>query len=131
MWVRSSGATFVLWLMSFFLPVLPCLFLSLAPPRFTKVPVDQIGVSGGVVSFVCQATGDPKPRVSWNKKGKKVNSQRIEVSQRALLHSTGVEGNFVIVGHQIRTIHHPYASDWKIYFNHRPKKPNGNLLNGR
>uniref|UniRef100_A0A672JSY4 protein-tyrosine-phosphatase n=1 Tax=Salarias fasciatus TaxID=181472 RepID=A0A672JSY4_SALFA len=49
-----------------------------AAPRFTKVPVDQIGVSGGVVSFVCQATGDPKPRVSWNKKGKKVNSQRIE-----------------------------------------------------
>uniref|UniRef100_A0A3Q3JJL8 protein-tyrosine-phosphatase n=1 Tax=Monopterus albus TaxID=43700 RepID=A0A3Q3JJL8_MONAL len=42
------------------------------------IPVDQIGVSGGVVSFVCQATGDPKPRVSWNKKGKKVNSQRIE-----------------------------------------------------
>uniref|UniRef100_A0A3P8R6U1 protein-tyrosine-phosphatase n=1 Tax=Astatotilapia calliptera TaxID=8154 RepID=A0A3P8R6U1_ASTCA len=41
-------------------------------------PVDQIGVSGGVVSFVCQATGDPKPKVSWNKKGKKVNSQRIE-----------------------------------------------------
>ncbi|XP_027883903.1 receptor-type tyrosine-protein phosphatase S isoform X10 [Xiphophorus couchianus] len=47
-------------------------------PEFTKVPVDQIGVSGGVVSFVCQATGDPKPKVSWNKKGKKVNSQRIE-----------------------------------------------------
>nr|XP_033478704.1 receptor-type tyrosine-protein phosphatase S isoform X14 [Epinephelus lanceolatus] len=51
---------------------------ALSAPRFTKVPVDQIGVSGGVVSFVCQATGDPKPRVSWNKKGKKVNSQRIE-----------------------------------------------------
>ncbi|KAJ3600067.1 hypothetical protein NHX12_034019, partial [Muraenolepis orangiensis] len=51
---------------------------ALAAPRFTKVPIDQIGVSGGVVSFVCQATGDPKPRVSWNKKGKKVNSQRIE-----------------------------------------------------
>ncbi|XP_053700682.1 receptor-type tyrosine-protein phosphatase S isoform X14 [Synchiropus splendidus] len=51
---------------------------ALSPPRFTKVPVDQIGVSGGVVSFVCQATGDPKPRVSWSKKGKKVNSQRIE-----------------------------------------------------
>ncbi|MGH0155384.1 UNVERIFIED_CONTAM: hypothetical protein FKN15_066793, partial [Acipenser sinensis] len=47
-------------------------------PRFTKVPVDQIGVSGGVASFVCQATGEPKPRVTWNKKGKKVNSQRIE-----------------------------------------------------
>uniref|UniRef100_A0AAR2IW74 protein-tyrosine-phosphatase n=1 Tax=Pygocentrus nattereri TaxID=42514 RepID=A0AAR2IW74_PYGNA len=47
-------------------------------PRFTKIPTDQIGVSGGVVSFVCQATGDPKPQVNWNKKGKKVNSQRIE-----------------------------------------------------
>uniref|UniRef100_A0A8D3CLF9 protein-tyrosine-phosphatase n=1 Tax=Scophthalmus maximus TaxID=52904 RepID=A0A8D3CLF9_SCOMX len=65
--------------LSFFSP--PLIFspvASSAPPRFTKVPVDQIGVSGGVVSFVCQATGDPKPRVSWNKKGKKVNSQRIE-----------------------------------------------------
>ncbi|XP_016413941.1 receptor-type tyrosine-protein phosphatase S-like [Sinocyclocheilus rhinocerous] len=52
--------------------------LALSPPRFTKVPVDMIGVSGGVVSFVCQATGDPKPRVTWNKKGKRVNSQRVE-----------------------------------------------------
>ncbi|XP_043833008.1 receptor-type tyrosine-protein phosphatase S isoform X19 [Dromiciops gliroides] len=47
-------------------------------PRFIKEPRDQIGVSGGVASFVCQATGDPKPRVTWNKKGKKVNSQRFE-----------------------------------------------------
>lgn len=38
-------------------------------------------MSGGVASFVCQATGDPKPRVTWNKKGKKVNSQRFEVSR--------------------------------------------------
>uniref|UniRef100_A0A674D3P7 protein-tyrosine-phosphatase n=1 Tax=Salmo trutta TaxID=8032 RepID=A0A674D3P7_SALTR len=45
---------------------------------FTKIPRDQIGVSGGVASFVCQASGDPKPMVNWNKKGKKVNSQRIE-----------------------------------------------------
>ncbi|XP_059424964.1 receptor-type tyrosine-protein phosphatase S-like isoform X15 [Carassius carassius] len=52
--------------------------LASSPPRFTKVPVDMIGVSGGVVSFVCQATGEPKPRVTWNKKGKRVNSQRIE-----------------------------------------------------
>lgn len=59
--------------------------LSTVPPRFTKVPVDQIGVSGGVVSFVCQATGDPKPRVSWNKKGKKVNSQRIEVGPTGVM----------------------------------------------
>ncbi|KAM8851142.1 LOW QUALITY PROTEIN: receptor-type tyrosine-protein phosphatase S-like [Spinachia spinachia] len=51
-----------------------------APPNFTKIPTDQIGVSGGVASFVCQATGNPKPVVYWNKKGKKVNSQRIEVT---------------------------------------------------
>lgn len=54
--------------------------LSPEPPRFIREPRDQIGVSGGVASFVCQATGDPKPRVTWNKKGKKVNSQRFEVS---------------------------------------------------
>ncbi|XP_033838510.1 receptor-type tyrosine-protein phosphatase S-like isoform X1 [Periophthalmus magnuspinnatus] len=53
---------------------------ALAPPRFTKIPTDQIGVSGGVASFVCQANGNPKPVVYWNKKGKKVNSQRIEVT---------------------------------------------------
>uniref|UniRef100_A0A8D3C674 protein-tyrosine-phosphatase n=1 Tax=Scophthalmus maximus TaxID=52904 RepID=A0A8D3C674_SCOMX len=47
---------------------------------FTKIPTDQIGVSGGVASFVCQASGNPKPAVYWNKKGKKVNSQRIEVT---------------------------------------------------
>uniref|UniRef100_A0A8C7B4T2 protein-tyrosine-phosphatase n=1 Tax=Neovison vison TaxID=452646 RepID=A0A8C7B4T2_NEOVI len=52
--------------------------VSCTPPRFIKEPKDQIGVSGGVASFVCQATGDPKPRVTWNKKGKKVNSQRFE-----------------------------------------------------
>ncbi|XP_040911397.1 receptor-type tyrosine-protein phosphatase S-like [Toxotes jaculatrix] len=51
-----------------------------APPKFTKIPTDQIGVSGGVASFVCQASGNPKPTVYWNKKGKKVNSQRIEVT---------------------------------------------------
>uniref|UniRef100_A0AAX7UHK4 protein-tyrosine-phosphatase n=1 Tax=Astatotilapia calliptera TaxID=8154 RepID=A0AAX7UHK4_ASTCA len=53
---------------------------SFTPPKFTKTPTDQIGVSGGVASFVCQATGNPKPSVYWNKKGKKVNSQRIEVT---------------------------------------------------
>lgn len=60
------------------LPPLPSVRLT-APPKFTKTPTDQIGVSGGVASFVCQATGNPKPVVYWNKKGKKVNSQRIEV----------------------------------------------------
>uniref|UniRef100_A0A667Y470 Receptor-type tyrosine-protein phosphatase delta n=1 Tax=Myripristis murdjan TaxID=586833 RepID=A0A667Y470_9TELE len=50
-----------------------------APPRFTRTPEDQTGVQGGVASFVCQATGDPQPKIVWNKKGKKVSNQRFEV----------------------------------------------------
>ncbi|XP_037386892.1 receptor-type tyrosine-protein phosphatase S-like isoform X7 [Pygocentrus nattereri] len=68
----------LLLLMAFLLSSLSSTCHALSAPRFTKIPTDQIGVSGGVVSFVCQATGDPKPQVNWNKKGKKVNSQRIE-----------------------------------------------------
>ncbi|XP_024914548.1 protein tyrosine phosphatase receptor type Db isoform X3 [Cynoglossus semilaevis] len=49
------------------------------PPRFSRTPEDQIGVQGGVASFVCQATGDPQPKIVWNKKGKKVSNQRFEV----------------------------------------------------
>uniref|UniRef100_A0A7N8XAZ2 Receptor-type tyrosine-protein phosphatase F n=1 Tax=Mastacembelus armatus TaxID=205130 RepID=A0A7N8XAZ2_9TELE len=56
-------------------------FSSLADslPSFVKSPEDQTGISGGVASFVCQATGEPKPRITWMKKGKKVSSQRFEV----------------------------------------------------
>ncbi|TNN83520.1 Receptor-type tyrosine-protein phosphatase delta [Liparis tanakae] len=38
-----------------------------------------MAVQGGVASFVCQASGDPQPKIVWNKKGKKVNNQRFEV----------------------------------------------------
>ncbi|XP_077411585.1 receptor-type tyrosine-protein phosphatase F isoform X18 [Vanacampus margaritifer] len=48
-------------------------------PSFIKSPEDQTGISGGVASFVCQASGEPKPRITWMKKGKKVSSQRFEV----------------------------------------------------
>ncbi|KAM6921521.1 receptor-type tyrosine-protein phosphatase F-like isoform 1-T1 [Xenentodon cancila] len=48
-------------------------------PSFIKSPDDQIGISGGVASFVCQAVGEPQPRITWMKKGKKVSSQRFEV----------------------------------------------------
>uniref|UniRef100_A0A8C9WXW8 protein-tyrosine-phosphatase n=1 Tax=Sander lucioperca TaxID=283035 RepID=A0A8C9WXW8_SANLU len=57
--------------------VLMSFSLSFFPPFLPLLVFPSI-TTGGVVSFVCQATGDPKPRVSWNKKGKKVNSQRIE-----------------------------------------------------
>ncbi|XP_061627375.1 receptor-type tyrosine-protein phosphatase S-like isoform X12 [Phyllopteryx taeniolatus] len=48
-------------------------------PRFTRTPEDQTGVQGGVASFVCQAAGEPQPKIVWNKKGKKVSNQRFEV----------------------------------------------------
>ncbi|XP_048851590.1 receptor-type tyrosine-protein phosphatase delta-like isoform X12 [Brienomyrus brachyistius] len=48
-------------------------------PKFLRTPTDQTGVQGGVASFICQATGDPKPKIVWNKKGKKVSNQRFEV----------------------------------------------------
>uniref|UniRef100_A0AAQ5XYL6 Receptor-type tyrosine-protein phosphatase delta n=1 Tax=Amphiprion ocellaris TaxID=80972 RepID=A0AAQ5XYL6_AMPOC len=46
---------------------------------FTRTPEDQTGVQGGVASFVCQASGEPQPKIVWNKKGKKVSNQRFEV----------------------------------------------------
>ncbi|XP_039670681.1 receptor-type tyrosine-protein phosphatase F isoform X14 [Perca fluviatilis] len=65
-----------------FLLLLSCMVFSFqaeALPTFVKSPEDQTGISGGVASFVCQATGEPKPRITWMKKGKKVSSQRFEV----------------------------------------------------
>ncbi|XP_036406840.1 receptor-type tyrosine-protein phosphatase delta-like isoform X1 [Megalops cyprinoides] len=63
--------------------VLLLCFLILAdtetPPKFLRTPNDQTGVQGGVASFICQATGDPRPKIVWNKKGKKVSNQRFEV----------------------------------------------------
>ncbi|XP_031720939.1 receptor-type tyrosine-protein phosphatase F isoform X17 [Anarrhichthys ocellatus] len=65
-----------------FLLLLSCMVLSSqadSVPSFVKSPEDQTGISGGVASFVCLATGEPKPRITWMKKGKKVSSQRFEV----------------------------------------------------
>ncbi|KAI3374255.1 hypothetical protein L3Q82_006102 [Scortum barcoo] len=65
-----------------FLLLLSCVVFSSQAdslPNFVKSPEDQTGISGGVASFVCQATGEPKPRITWMKKGKKVSSQRFEV----------------------------------------------------
>uniref|UniRef100_A0A668W5X6 protein-tyrosine-phosphatase n=1 Tax=Oreochromis aureus TaxID=47969 RepID=A0A668W5X6_OREAU len=65
-----------------FLPVKREFFLptvAKSPPKFLRTPNDQTGVQGGVASFICQATGDPRPKIVWNKKGKKVSNQRFEV----------------------------------------------------
>uniref|UniRef100_A0A8C1SZT7 Receptor-type tyrosine-protein phosphatase S n=1 Tax=Cyprinus carpio TaxID=7962 RepID=A0A8C1SZT7_CYPCA len=58
---------------------IPSAFSLSAPPKFLRTPNDQTGVQGGVASFICQATGDPQPKIVWNKKGKRVSNQRFEV----------------------------------------------------
>uniref|UniRef100_A0A8B9E8R8 Receptor-type tyrosine-protein phosphatase S n=1 Tax=Anser cygnoides TaxID=8845 RepID=A0A8B9E8R8_ANSCY len=74
----NLGMTYFSWVLLRLMLLFVCLFV-LAPPKFTRTPVDQTGVSGGVASFICQATGDPRPKIVWNKKGKKVSNQRFEV----------------------------------------------------
>uniref|UniRef100_A0A671N134 Receptor-type tyrosine-protein phosphatase S n=1 Tax=Sinocyclocheilus anshuiensis TaxID=1608454 RepID=A0A671N134_9TELE len=54
-------------------------FIRFSPPKFLRTPNDQTGVQGGVASFICQASGDPRPKIVWNKKGKRVSNQRFEV----------------------------------------------------
>lgn len=56
-----------------------CCLSPLGMPSFIMSPNDQTGISGGVASFVCQVVGEPKPQITWMKKGKKVSSQRFEV----------------------------------------------------
>ncbi|CAL8378033.1 unnamed protein product [Boreogadus saida] len=53
-----------------------CAVLIPTPPKFLRTPNDQTGVQGGVASFNSKATGDPRPKIVWNKKGKKVRQTR-------------------------------------------------------
>uniref|UniRef100_A0A8C5HQ66 Receptor-type tyrosine-protein phosphatase delta n=1 Tax=Gouania willdenowi TaxID=441366 RepID=A0A8C5HQ66_GOUWI len=73
-----STAIFKIWLVEF-KKKSGWRFNDHAPPKFTRTPEDQTGVQGGVASFVCQAAGEPQPKIVWNKKGKKVSNQRFEV----------------------------------------------------
>uniref|UniRef100_A0A3B4CB05 Receptor-type tyrosine-protein phosphatase S n=1 Tax=Pygocentrus nattereri TaxID=42514 RepID=A0A3B4CB05_PYGNA len=67
-----------MWL-SFILSFFLFIVFFTVPPKFLRTPNDQTGVQGGVASFICQATGDPRPKIVWNKKGKRVSNQRFEV----------------------------------------------------
>ncbi|KAJ8270922.1 hypothetical protein GJAV_G00120780 [Gymnothorax javanicus] len=73
--LRIGASLLTLLLLAYMVPVSYADTL----PSFIKSPEDQTGISGGVASFVCQAGGEPKPRITWMKKGKKVSSQRFEV----------------------------------------------------
>lgn len=85
----------------------------IAPPRFTRTPEDQIGVQGGVASFVCQAGGDPQPKIVWNKKGKKVSNQRFEVCQNNDVFFCGGTDDDKMLQTQLRKAFYPTTEiDW-------------------
>ncbi|XP_070563070.1 LOW QUALITY PROTEIN: receptor-type tyrosine-protein phosphatase delta-like [Ptychodera flava] len=47
-----------------------------APVSITRGLESQVGVAGGVTSFICEVTGDPKPEIVWFKNDKEASSQR-------------------------------------------------------
>uniref|UniRef100_A0A8C4QMN3 protein-tyrosine-phosphatase n=1 Tax=Eptatretus burgeri TaxID=7764 RepID=A0A8C4QMN3_EPTBU len=49
------------------------------PPRFTQKHADQAGIAGGVASFLCRVTGDPRPNITWSRRGRRLTSQRFEI----------------------------------------------------
>ncbi|OCT89559.1 protogenin [Xenopus laevis] len=46
----------------------------LAPPSFTEWPASLTRPRAGTARFVCQAKGNPLPKISWLKNGKKIHS---------------------------------------------------------
>ncbi len=48
---------------------------SIEAPRITVRPMDQTVTSTGFASFTCEATGNPKPKVSLEPKEKKMDSR--------------------------------------------------------
>ncbi|XP_055342450.1 tyrosine-protein phosphatase Lar-like isoform X3 [Paramacrobiotus metropolitanus] len=46
-------------------------------PQILNPPVDTTAIHGRAVSFICRASGNPKPRIIWQKNGKRAASSRI------------------------------------------------------
>ena len=53
--------------MSFREQLIIFMFSSLVAPKITARPSDITVQSGNTISFKCQATGDPKPTVTWKR----------------------------------------------------------------
>ncbi|XP_077981464.1 receptor-type tyrosine-protein phosphatase delta-like [Glandiceps talaboti] len=51
-------------------------FVDAEAPGFTRQLESKVGVAGGVISFICEVSGDPQPDITWLKNGKRVSSQR-------------------------------------------------------
>ena len=43
------------------------------PPVIREAPKDQIVRAGGIAAFLCVATGDPTPHITWRKNGNKIS----------------------------------------------------------
>ena len=43
------------------------------PPVIREPPRDQIVRAGGIAAFLCVATGDPTPHITWRKNGNKIS----------------------------------------------------------
>jgi len=45
------------------------------PPRLTRKPSNQTVIETGTVTFYCNATGNPVPKITWTKDGKTVGTE--------------------------------------------------------
>ncbi|XP_076814846.1 receptor-type tyrosine-protein phosphatase F-like isoform X2 [Clavelina lepadiformis] len=50
-----------------------------AAPHIVDHPPSQTGLSKGIIALVCNATGNPRPRIEWLKDGKAVSTHRYEI----------------------------------------------------
>lgn len=65
----------------FFFPS-PC-YLFVAPPSFVEWPESLTRPRAGTARFACQAEGNPAPKISWLKNGRRIHSNgRIKMYNR-------------------------------------------------
>lgn len=66
----------------FFFSFSPC-YLSVAPPSFVEWPESLTRPRAGTARFACQAEGNPAPKISWLKNGRRIHSNgRIKMYNR-------------------------------------------------
>lgn len=57
--------------------------LSVAPPSFVEWPESLTRPRAGTARFACQAEGNPAPKISWLKNGRRIHSNgRIKMYNR-------------------------------------------------
>ncbi|XP_060083389.1 tyrosine-protein phosphatase Lar-like [Ylistrum balloti] len=46
------------------------------PPQITQAPRNQKVAEDSIISFFCKASGNPQPRFTWERDGKRINPKR-------------------------------------------------------